>query len=252
MIFRVEKEKEEKKVLNKLKHSLRTLPGGVPNADPQRTMLNKYNGSETAEERYEKFKKLLPEKRRKNAVVCLDFFVGASPEAMKNKTKKEQIAYFKDAARWINKKFGDGKGSLFFVSLEFDETTPHMRILLCPKVDGKLNATKLIGGHRDRLVQLQTDFADEVGAKHGLRRGIQGSKASHKSIKKWYAENKNIDARRTKIDKDEEEARKKLVLTNREIIKAKEHYKRLKKHNAIMEWEIEQRKIHNNIGAPER
>ena len=35
---------------------------------------------------------------------------------------------------------------------------------------------------------MQTDFARSVGAKHGLQRGIEGSKAKHQSIKDWYAQ----------------------------------------------------------------
>jgi hypothetical protein len=35
---------------------------------------------------------------------------------------------------------------------------------------------------------MQTDFAKSVGARHGLERGIEGSKAHHQTIKDFYAQ----------------------------------------------------------------
>ena len=38
------------------------------------------------------------------------------------------------------------------------------------------------------LSQLQTDFAKDVGQRHGLERGIEGSQAKHQTIKEFYAQ----------------------------------------------------------------
>ena len=55
-----------------------------------------------------------------------------------------------------------------------------------PLVDRKLNAKKFLGG-REKLSKMQTDFADNVGKSVGLVRGLEGSKAEHQTIKKYYA-----------------------------------------------------------------
>jgi hypothetical protein len=53
-------------------------------------------------------------------------------------------------------------------------------------LDGdKLNAKKWTGG-KAALSKMQSDFAQEVGAKYGLQRGIEGSKAHHQTIKDFY------------------------------------------------------------------
>ena len=51
---------------------------------------------------------------------------------------------------------------------------------------GRLNAKRWLGGSK-ALNQMQTEFAEKVGAQHGLDRGIEGSKARHQTIKKHYA-----------------------------------------------------------------
>jgi hypothetical protein len=38
-----------------------------------------------------------------------------------------------------------------------------------------------------KLSQLQTDFTEAVGKRHGLKRGIKGSKAQHTTVKEFYA-----------------------------------------------------------------
>lgn len=54
-------------------------------------------------------------------------------------------------------------------------------------LDGdRLNAKKWLGG-KQALSQMQTHFAENVGARHGLERGIEGSRASHVTIKEFYA-----------------------------------------------------------------
>ena len=87
-------------------------------------------------------------------------------------TRKQQDAYFKRALGWISDRFG-GRSNLISAVIHRDETTPHMQVLLVPLVDGKLNAKRLVGNRGD-MQQMQTDFAEMVGAPHGLRRGKMG------------------------------------------------------------------------------
>lgn len=70
-----------------------------------------------------------------------------------------------------------------------DESTPHMIAYVVPLVEGKLNAKHFLGG-REKLSDMQTDFAKSVGEPLGLVRGLEGSKAEHQTIKKYYT---NID-----------------------------------------------------------
>ena len=64
---------------------------------------------------------------------------------------------------------------------------PHLAVYVVPLKDGKLNAKHFTGGKKV-LSQLQTDFAKDVGQRHGLERGIEGSQAKHQTIKEFYAQ----------------------------------------------------------------
>ena len=68
-IFRMEKLKSSSDVCNILKEQHRSEDYESERADPERSHLNSY--SDNFENSFEKFKNLLPKKRRKNAVVAL-------------------------------------------------------------------------------------------------------------------------------------------------------------------------------------
>ncbi|MFX5169009.1 plasmid recombination protein, partial [Acinetobacter baumannii] len=72
-------------------------------------------------------------------------------------------------------------------SIHRDETTPHLVAYVVP-IDqkGKLNAREFLGG-RAKLSKMQTDFHEKV-KDLGLERGLEGSKAEHKTVKEFYAE----------------------------------------------------------------
>lgn len=130
-----------------------------------------------------RYKKLLPEKIRKNAVRAVELLATFSPEVM---GRKDFISgnYLNAFKHWVYDKFG--KENVFFMAIHKDETTPHISILLTPKDEnGKLNARKFFGG-RDKMRALQDDFYENVGSKFGLERGLRGSKAKHQSIQKYY------------------------------------------------------------------
>ena len=67
--------------------------------------------------------------------------------------------------------------------IQLDETTPHLVAYVVP-IDkkGKLNCRHFLGG-REKMTAMQTDFANVVGAKYGLQRGQEGSKAKHEEVK---------------------------------------------------------------------
>ena len=107
-----------------------------------------------------------------------------SPEAMQ-KPGFNAIKYLNACQQWARDKFG--KENVFFIAQHFDETTPHVSLLLTPiDENGKLNARKYFGG-REKMSELQDDFFEKVGKQFGLERGIKGSRAKHQTIKSYYA-----------------------------------------------------------------
>lgn len=198
-ILRLAKLKTDGNVGASISHSLRTRE--TRNADQGRMgdnlfMLRNAEGmygvkAKTLEERQKlqrqvmkDYRKMLPEKIRKNAVRGLELMITMSPEALQD-PKFDSTKYLRDSLEWVVKEYG--YDNIFLGSFHEDEKTPHLSVFLVPKIDGKLNARELVG-NREKLSALQTKFADEVGKKHGLERGVERSKATHQDIKKFYAE----------------------------------------------------------------
>ena len=157
----------------------------TPNADPQRSDKNRHLGPQNTGQLVSKFREAMPEKVRKNAVLGVEYLITASPERFEDPDFNYK-KYFDDALAWLRERHG--KDNVLAGSLHEDEKTPHIVAYVIPKDDqGKLNCRKFLGG-KARLSAMQTDFAKKVGEKHGLKRGIKGSKAKHKTIKQFYAE----------------------------------------------------------------
>ena len=180
-IYRTEKLKSFGEIGGSLSHTYRTRP--TPNADENKQHLNKHI-FETYNQCFDALKSAIPEKRRSNAVLCIEHLITASPDWSGWGTKKEE-EFFKKSLEFLNKKYG--KENVIACSIHRDETTPHLIVYVVPIDEkGGLNAKKWLGG-RSKLSQTQTDFANEV--KHlGIERGLENSKARHKTIKQFYAE----------------------------------------------------------------
>jgi len=152
------------------------------NADPARSHLNLHTVAGGPEAVMERIKARLPEKRRKDAVLCIEYMIGSSPGALK--TDAEHKAYLKDALAWLKQRHG--ADNVVAASIHMDETTPHLCAYVVPlDASGKLNAKQFLGG-RQTLSAMQTSFAEDVGAKYDLERGIERSTARHTTIKEWY------------------------------------------------------------------
>lgn len=182
-ILRIQKLKSAVAIRNSLKHAFREQE--TPNADSERTPNNTHIGAESSQEAIEKFNAGLPLTVRKNAVLALEYLITASPEDMANKSRADQDKYFADSLAYLHKTYG--KENVFYAGVHRDETTPHMYAYVLPKHEGKLNARHFIGGHKDRMSQIQTEFAETIGQKHGLERGVKGSRARHQEIGRYYA-----------------------------------------------------------------
>jgi len=160
----------------------------TPNADTGRTPLNSTMGAKSSREVLDAVKERLATqaKVRKNAVLTVEYFIGASPEWFARAGVYQREAYFDAAQKWLLERHG--AENVVAVTRQYDETSPHMCAYVVP-IDpkGRLNCSHFLDG-RKKLSLMQTDFAEKVGRQFGLERGIEGSKAHHKTIQQYYAE----------------------------------------------------------------
>ncbi len=195
-IIRMQKLKSSVAVRRSMKHAFREQD--TPNADQARTLDNTHIGAENAAEAVRRFNDALPDKVRKNAVLAVEFLVTGSPESMASKDRAAQDAYFKDALQWLLDRHG--ARNVVYAGIHRDETTPHMYAYVVPKDErGNLNC-RAFYGEKNALSKMQTNFAVEVGYKHGLERGLEGSRAHHTEIKQYYARVNEATLRTPSID----------------------------------------------------
>ena len=182
-ILRTQKLKATGAVWRSLKHAFREQP--TPNADPAKAAQNAHLGASSATEAMQQVRARLPEKRRKDAVLAIEYLITASPEAMAKMAPQERTAYFNDALKWLKQRHGGA--NVVYSGVHRDEKTQHMYAYVVPldESTGRQNCRKWLGGAK-ALSEMQTDFAANVGARHGLDRGIEGSKAKHQRVKRHY------------------------------------------------------------------
>lgn len=179
-ILRTAKLKTMGEIGGSLAHNYRTRE--TLNADAERTPDNEHQGGETPEAVLQAIRERLPEKRRSDAVLCVEYLITASPEYFQG--VQDGAAYFASAVEWLKNKHG--VANVVATSIHKDETSPHLVAYVVPLDDqGRLNAKQYLGG-KAKLSAMQTDFAEQVGRKHGLERGLEGSKATHTSIREYY------------------------------------------------------------------
>lgn len=182
-ILRTAKLKSFGNVGGSLSHTYRTRE--TTNADPDRADTNEHSHSNPGEV-MQALRDRLPDKYRKDAVIGLEYFVGASPQWFDGKTREQQDTYFHESIEWLQQRHG--KENVVGWSIHRDETSPHLVAYVVPISDrGTLNAKQWTGGAA-ALSKMQTDFAKNVGARNDLERGIEGSKAHHQTIKGFYAQ----------------------------------------------------------------
>ena len=154
-ILRLQKLKSFADVGGSLSHNYRNRE--TLNADDARTHLNEHE-LDTNEKCMTAIRDRIPEKRRKDAVLCIEHLITASPEWDGWGTEKE-TAFFEQSKKWLENKYG--KNNVVSTTIHRDETTPHLVAYVVPvdEETGRLNAKKFIGGSRHTLSQMQTDFA---------------------------------------------------------------------------------------------
>jgi len=148
-------------------------------------------------------------KPQKNASAAVELVISASPEWFSDKTEREVRKYFTECREYLERRFG--APNLLQWATHHDETTPHMHLLLTPiiktEMGNKFSSSELLGG-RDGLRRLQDDLA-AIGAKWGLERGVEGSKARHTDQRDWIAKKT-----RELEEKEKQLKMKELLLSN--------------------------------------
>ncbi|MGP5121176.1 MobV family relaxase, partial [Psychrobacter alimentarius] len=123
-----------------LAHSYRTIE--TPNTDPNLTPKN-YHSVATPEAVKQAIKDRLPEKRRSDAVLCIEYLITASPE-WEGWGKSQEGEFFKRSAQWLMDKHGEE--NIASMSIHRDISTPHLVAYVVP-IDqrGKLNCKDFLG-----------------------------------------------------------------------------------------------------------
>ena len=186
------------------------------NADPSQRHLNKVEGGGMVTLR-KNLASVTQASTAKEPVLAIEYIVSASPEQISDPSF-DRKGYFKAARAYLDKLVG--AGNLVHSAEHYDERSAHSHFIYTPIIeleastrrrsvvvgkteDGKqkrevkefptqagraLNAKKFTD--RAASIQLQSDFATQVGTPFGLRRGIERSKAKHTEIKAFYGQMK--------------------------------------------------------------
>lgn len=200
VVLRVEKLKSRASLFRQVQHDTRErMPD---NADPARTHLNM--GDKAVAPVMAKYDALLPEKVRKNAVLAVQYMISLSGEAVGKLGGRKTLDYLKECRDWAIARLG-GPKNVLSICLHQDEKEPHLHVTMIPLKDGKLNARAYIGGHRDVLVQMQTEIG-EIGKKYGLERGRPRMETGrrHITVGRFYAIGQ--DAIKREIQRQKEQA----------------------------------------------
>ena len=133
------------------------------------------------------------ERRNRDTVLCREIVLSASPsyfrpgrETMGGVFEPDKVKAWATASlAWAKRQWADQLAS---VVLHLDEMTPHLHLLVVPRVKSaagiwKLNSKALFD--RERLRELQTSYGDAL-APLGIRRGEPGSIATHAEARQYY------------------------------------------------------------------
>ena len=184
-ILRTRKVKSFGAVARSARHTFREQP--TPNANPAQLRRNKTIGAIGVEQVLEALRGRLPDKRRSDAVLCIEYLVTASPEVFKRHGGHLDDlggGYFDDALGWLKQRHGPE--NVISSTVHLDESTPHLVAYVVPRTkDGRLSCRDFLGGPA-KLREMQDSFHTACGVKRGLERGLRGSKAKHEDVAAFY------------------------------------------------------------------
>lgn len=186
-ILRFAKLKTEAEVGGSGAHMMRTQP--TPNANPgvsNRVLVGSTDPAKDVDTRL-----AAATQRRKNSVLAIEVLASASPEWFVDATKAQKAEWVRSTRSWIEGHFG--KENVAHLQLHLDESTPHITGFIVP-VDPdsqRLNAARWLDGSA-KLADMQTAYAKAVEPL-GLVRGLEGSDATHTTIRQFYGAMRSPD-----------------------------------------------------------
>jgi hypothetical protein len=197
------------------RHTERSMK--TPNADPERTGNNLRLRGERGDDLKGKIEAVIMaaqkqtgQRIRKDAVKCVEFFFGASPEYFEKSLTAEQekiqiergirqrvidrqkeLEFYRQTNEFMERL--EERGFVFVKAVAHrDEQTPHVVAYAVPLERNKrLNCKAHLGG-REKLSALQDEYAETMKPL-GLQRGIRGSTAEHQRVKAWYGRVELLD-----------------------------------------------------------
>lgn len=157
----------------------------TPNADQARTPDNEHLVNASTDQAMGALRDRLPEKRRKDAVLAIEYVMTASPAWWEKSEKMDENRFIRQSMSWLGAKYG--LENIVAATVHRDELTPHISAFVVPITsDGRLSAKEFIG-NKATMTQDQTRFAQAVSGL-GLERGIEGSRATHQRVRTFYAD----------------------------------------------------------------
>ena len=173
-------------------HTMRQRPAPNANPDgPAPVVMHLTDGKSP----YQAARHLLEgaERRNRDTVLCREIVLSASPsyfrpgrESMGGVFEPERVKAWATASlAWAKRQWPDQLASAV---LHLDEQTPHLHLLVVPRVRSaagvwKLNSKALFD--RERLRELQTSYGEAL-APLGIRRGEPGREAQHSEVRQFY------------------------------------------------------------------
>ncbi|MBD2450535.1 plasmid recombination protein [Nostoc sp. FACHB-152] len=195
-ILRIEKLKTFGNVAGSDDHVLRNRE--TPNADPtkENVRLIGEEDSRSLEEIVKEKISALKHRPRKDAVLCTEMFLSASPEyfrplnpSVSGQWSDSLMQQWAIASRdWLAQNYGS---KCVRAELHLDESTPHIHAYIVPvnEKTGRISHDAMFGGRggqgRIKLSKLQDSYAAAL-APLGIERGVKGSKATHTKVKEYY------------------------------------------------------------------
>ncbi|MEB0129740.1 MobV family relaxase [Pseudomonas sp. CCI2.4] len=181
-ILRTKKLKSVAGILGSGRHTFREMP--TPNSTGAPNLH--VGGASSAADLVSAVLAKLPERRRKGAVLCIEYLITASPEAFVRHGGyiPDTGGYFDRAIAWLKARHGGS--NIVSAAVHLDERTPHLIAYVLPlTTDGRLSARDFLGGAA-KLRKMHTDFDHWCGKPFGLSRGIEGAKATHQKVGQYY------------------------------------------------------------------
>lgn len=200
----------------------------TPNADPSRTPMNDdWRGVRCAGELMAAVAQrvALATEKANEPVLCIEYLITARANSfIERGGTVNSDAYFRDALNWLEKRHG--AENVVAVNIQRDETAPHLVAYVVPLVNVAASTRRrsvIVGTNADgtkrretrefeqaatirlsaahyqgtpsKMRDMQSDFAASVGILHGLVRGVEGSRAKHQTIRHWYGQQADRDAK---------------------------------------------------------